>query len=762
MSDTAMVPHGWEGYQDGAAAVGEGLSEATNVSFYYDGELRRRPGLGSQYNFTVTLLGAIEHPTQGSFLLGMTSTGTLKSYGADNVTSGANLASGLSTANRGQFAYNNGAVYFTNDLNLVQVIRNPVTSAVSAGMVGPASAPGLVAQNPGSVDAGSHLVRYRYKNSQTGYVSNASPAVTTVALGGTDLEYVVVIPADSKVDQLVMEATTVNGSTFYVCSTVAMTSPGVFNMSDAILAQQVGASATDGDQLGSGHEPPPISQMLIEHRARLFAWGSTSVSLTCTVTGGSTTVTSATNGFSASWVGRQFQVGTQTAIYTITTANISAITLMTAYVAGATGSVTATIFAAIPDLLYWSRAGYPESWKPLSWARRVFQGASDVPTAIASLYGDLYLIGRRGMRRLVYTDDPATGMLVTIPTTLGAWNYRCTVNANGQLFGWGREGAWTISGLQPKHISRDIDDTVNALLDITKLETFFGFYDPREKVVWWMYTKTGDIAPRDALCYDVIRQQWSRRKFRNSLVDGLTMGDSARTTKVYLADNVAFTWTLDPGRLFDCIPTTLTTGAITVDVGSTTSTINVVEAMPTGSATVNGSFMSNFTTGEDVRVTGTTSAHALTVSPAFATAPVAGTTLYLGSIFCRLISNWWPGTTDLSYRDRPAYLVVEQANAEVVTVSVRLFRDFSATPVTFTTFGSTYDPPTNGVTITNNATTITGDLSTIGTYFPMPSDWSKALRFEITQHIPFGTLQILDARFEYKDQAAENPKANVP
>lgn len=760
MSDTAIVPHGWEGYQDGAAAIGEGLSEATNVSFYYDGELRRRPGLGTQYNFTVRLLGAIEHPTLGSFLLGATSGGVLQTYGADNATAGAGLAAGLNTSNRGQFAYNNGAVYFTNDFDPVQVIRNPLTTALQAGVTGPAAAPIAAATAVGVVDAGIHLVRYRYKNSQTGYVSNASPALSVTALGATTIPVTTVASGDTKVDQLVLEATTAAGSTFFVAQTTTNTTTATFNMSDATLAQQVGASATDGDQLGSGHEAPPISQMLIEHRARLFAWGSTSVSFTCTVSNASTSVTG--TGFSTAWVGRAFTVGSQTASYTISVATSTTLTLLTPYVAGSTGSVTGTVFSSQPDLLLWSRAGYPESWKPLSWARRVFQGASDVPAAIASLYGDLYLIGRRGMRRLVYTDDPATGMLVSIPTTLGAWNYRCTVNANGQLFGWGREGAWTISGLQPHHISRDIDDTVNALLDITKLETFFGFYDPREKVVWWMFTKTGDSAPRDALCYDVIRQQWSRRSFRNTLVDGMTMGDSARATKVYLADNVAYTWTLDPARLFDCIPTTLTTGAITVDTGSTASTINVVEAMPTTGNTATGAFMSNFTTNEHVRVSGTTSAHVLTVSPAFATAPAAGTTLYLGSIFCRLISNWWPGTTDLSYRDRPAYFVMEQSNADAVVVSVRLFRDFSATPVTFTTFGSTYDPPANGVTITNNGTTIAGDLSAIGTYFPMPAEWSKALRFEITQHIPFGTLQLLDARFEYKDQAAENPKANVP
>lgn len=754
MSDSPHVPHGWEGNQDGSTGVGYGLTEALNFSFYYEGELRRRPALGTRYSLSASLLGSIEHPTAGSYLLGAAA-GVITGY---KLTTGGSvsLKSSLDATNRGCFAYNNGAVYFTNDFDPVQVVRRGDVACNAAGITGPAAAPTAAATAAGAVTIGSHLVRYRYKDSQTGYVSNASPAVAVVAAGATNLPFTTVASVDAKVDQIVLEVTLAAGAVFYVGKTFANGTTITFDLSDATLAQQVGASATDGDQLGAGHEPPPISQMLIEHRARVFAWGATTITKTCGVTNASKTVTG--TGFSLGWAGRLVQVGTDTVTYTIDTVTATVITLVAAYAGSTNASISVQVFSGRPDLLYWSRAGYPESWKLLSWSRRVFQGASDKPAAIASLYGDLYLVGQRGMRRLVYTDDPATGMLVTIPTNQGAWNYRCLVNANGKLYGWGRAGAWEISGLQPKHISRDIDDTANGLLDITKLEQFFGFYDPNERVVWWVFVRSGESTPRDAICYDVDRQQWSPRKFRNALQDGITVADSTSKASVYTSDSATtYTWKLQAGLTGDCLAG-LTSGVVTF-VAGTVHTMQVSETLP-GASALAGAWLYDPADGTEHLINANT-ASVIVLSNDLNVTPQAGSLYYIGSIFCRMTSNWWPGSGDLSYRKRPAYFVAEQANVDGVSVDVRLFTDFSAAPITLTTWGTSYDPPPNGVSITNNSTTMSGDLSVIGTYFPMPSDWSKALRFEIVQQIPYGTVQVVDARFEDKDRS-EEPKAVTP
>ncbi len=766
MSDV-RVPHSWDGNEDATTLVGEGVRDALNVSFYYEGELRRRPGLGARYAVASAggTLGAVEHVTAGSFLLSL-SGGVLSGYKFSSAAT-VSLKSGLNTNTRGMFAYNNGAVYFTNDYDPVQVVRRGDVACDAAGIAGPAAAPVDTATAAGSVSIGSHLVRYRYKNSQTGYVSNASPALTYVAPGAATLPLTTVASVDTKVDQIVVEMTLAAGQVFYVAKVGANGTSITVDMSDATLAQQVGASATDGDQLGAGHEPPPISLMLIEHRARLFAWGASSVTVTCGVTNASKTVTGA--GFSLGWAGRLIQVGTDTTTYTIDTVTATVITLVVAYGGGTNAAVSVQVFSGRPDLLYWSRAGYPESWKPLSWARRVFQGASDKPAAIASLYGDLYLIGLRGMRRLVYTDDPATGMLVTIPTELGAWNYRCVVNADGRLFGWGPSGAWEITGLQPKHISRDIDDTVKGLIDSTSTtytDSYFGFYDPGEKVVWWIYKRLNDTAgagyPRDALCYDLSSQKWGPRKFRNYLSGALTVADSTQSIATYIADGFGvYTWKLETGRLYDCTPSSLTTGVATVAAGSSTSVINIVETMPTGATDLIGTYVYFPATDEERRINANT-ANTITLSAVLSGAPAAGVVAYLGSIYCRLVSDWWPGGQDVSYRTRPAYFVAEQSNATATICSVRIFKDFSSTALTLTNFGTTFDPQPAGVTFTSGGTVMTGDLSSIGTYFPLPSDWTKVLRYELVQQIPFGTLALIDTRFEEKDPRNEDPKSVVP
>ena len=137
----------------------------------------------------------------------------------------------------------------------------------------------------GDVGIGVHVVRYRYMDTSTGYVSDPSEerevVVTTssktlkfyvddAAGSNTDIKR----STDGKVDKIVLEMTTAGGTAFYKAaefdndpvSTTREYLPNVVNISDAALA----VSFLPWPDLG--HEPPPLTKYLHAHKRRIWAF----------------------------------------------------------------------------------------------------------------------------------------------------------------------------------------------------------------------------------------------------------------------------------------------------------------------------------------------------------------------------------------------------------------------------------------------------------------------------------------------------------
>jgi len=345
----------WHGYANDTSDIGNDPLSVDNISLRVKGQLSRRPCMGDKISLNAQSLGALE-TTSGSWLAA-NNAGTLTSYNLGTDTP-FTLKSGLAATPRGNWANAGGQLYFTNGTDAIQVISQGSSVALAAGITGPASAPTAGATAAGVVTAGVHLIRFRWKNSITGYYSNPSPVLTYTAVANKNIPLTLGTTADAKVDQMVIEMTLVDGETYYVVATVTNSSSYTINVSDAVLVTQQLVNVFAGPD-GFGHEPPLVAKLMIEHRGRIFLWGS--------------------------------------------------------------------------KYLYWSRAGYPEAFNVLDWARDVTPGKADQPTAMASFFNDLYLFSVRGMRRLVYTGDPAAGMIVGIAGELGAYNQRCVVQADGML-----------------------------------------------------------------------------------------------------------------------------------------------------------------------------------------------------------------------------------------------------------------------------------------------------------------------------------------
>ena len=741
----------WPGIRDDLAATdARGALLAENVSFAVDGELRRRPGLGDRIAEAGILSSEFQHPTLGNYVVLLSSAGALKSVLLSDGTE-TSLKTGLNTGYRGCFARSNGRLYFVNDFDAMQRIERGDITCGTAGITGPTGAIGTPAESAGNCEIGVHLVRYRYYDSKSGYVSNPSdPLEHTISSSNKTLTFTItdsggggdiIRSTDTKVDQIIVEMTLIDGTVYYQAGKVNQTATEI-----AIsISEQSLSLATPAAQYGDyGHEAPPLFSLVAEHRGRLFGWGATvRTGVSVTVSNGSASVSG--TGFSTNWAGRLVTFGTETTQYRIlSVASSTAMTLSQTY-AGALTTTTAKVFSSAPDTLYWSRAGYPESWKPAEWGRRVLQNQADTPSGMASFFGDLYLFGQRCMRVLTYTTDPATGKLDHIPTEMGLWNQRCLVEADGKLFGWGRSGVWVIQGIQPKHISRGIDPTLEDDYDASEYEQFHGVYDPRERVITWFYCNATDTYPKSAFSLDIDSGKWQLRSFRQGIRAATILAQGTNAVQALLSDENGYSWYLTADR-FDGVPSSMTDGVLTCGSGSTTTVIQISSpSLPTGSTDLAGVILYHPTTGEEKLISSNT-ASAITLSSALANAPSASTELYVGS-FSSLWRSKWQQLEAGKDKIRPDYLHLSKVpGTSTGKVNVKTYADFSGTAQTYTTVAADTNP--DGVTITDGANKAIVDLdggSGDGvTSVPIPAGWKRSLSVSIDTERPDGTFRILE------------------
>lgn len=757
----------WQGLREDLSVVAdEGLATATNVSFRIAGELRRRPGLAGRIDESGTLVTEWTDPFGTGYLIFNDGAGTIKSVKISDGTE-TSLLTSLNTALRGCYAKSNGRLYFTNDFDAMKRIERGDATGGTAGIAAPTTAIGTpTSATTGVVTIGTHGMRYRYLDSKSLYQSDPSPQTDITTAAGVTLTFsigtgseTVLRSQDAKVDQVIIELTDAGSSTFYRAATVNQTLTGTtISMADSTLRTQV-AAARDGD---FGHQQPPLCSMLIEHRGRLFGWGSQVYTITgVAVTTSSVNATVTGSTMSAQWAGRLIQIGTNAKAYRISAISGTAVAVLSETYTGTAGTITgAQIFSATPDMLYWTRSGFPESWNPTSFARRVLQNQSDIPSGLASYNDTLYLMGQRTIRALDYTADPATGSLVQMGTEMGLFNIRCIIQAGGREYGWGRSGVWSLNGLNPVHISKPIDAAIDGTsstsvhnFDVSKIEQFHGVYDPRERTLLWYYATSSETYPKHAICFDLDRKIWSIRTFKQSMrASCLTTGGTTNPTRALVADENGTSWylTLDA---FDGVPASLSGGVVTVATATGSTTIfQVTQTLSTGTSDLRGVVLT--TTSGAERLISTNTANTITLSSALAAAPSIGTDLYLGQINYGMKTKWIAAQT-LSAKKRPAYCAVHMVpGSSSGKLTFNVYLDYTTVAYVYSKGAGDIDP--DGVTITSGSANVILDNdggSGDGVVFvPLPSEWNRAIAIEITSTKPQDLLKVLDVDLVYTDQ----------
>ena len=245
----------------------EGYLNLENVSRYQSDIFTRRPGLQDRNNVGGRVMVGLRESDGDDFIVRYTTDGKLQSAKTAYESTINELKTGLSTTAVGSFASMNGRTYYANGSDNMQTIKDGTTAAEDSGI----SAPGSItaaATTGGSMDAGVHLVRYRYYDSSTGYVSDPSTTKEVTTTASNDAINVThAASGNSNVDKIIIEVTAADGSVFYDATVVnnASTTTAVTSSDVTLEQQQRRAQGAD-----TGNAPPPTFSIVTEHSNRLF------------------------------------------------------------------------------------------------------------------------------------------------------------------------------------------------------------------------------------------------------------------------------------------------------------------------------------------------------------------------------------------------------------------------------------------------------------------------------------------------------------
>jgi hypothetical protein len=672
-------------------------------------------------------------------------------------------------------------VYMANDYSPIQVWDGVWSAPANAGIDSPSAAPGAASQTSGNVTLGSHLIAYYYRDSKSpggssegyGYRSSISTVSTeTVASTTKKLTFSVTAiggggdilrSADAKVDTIVLCATLAGGTVFYIVDEIDNSTDATvdYNVSDTLLTQYTPLTAVGGED---GHDAPPVCGAIAF--ARNFAFYGVQFAR-------STLVLAAANGspyltysiaaaykLSAEWAGRLITLAGDARSYVIDTIDPSfnpsygRITLTENYAGTSRNNVASVVASAEPNRVWWSQQFYPESCSLLTRAIDTMDDTDDLLVCMTAFMGDPWFIGRKTAQRLVFSvsgNEIVDYELVTTSGSCGAWNRFCVVKPDADnLFCWGPNGVWVLSGGRPTLISGPIDSDWRALIDYDYVNLISGFYDPEERVVGWTFVETGESAPKRALVYSLDTGDWRIDRYYHR-VDGACLLTNPSGRLQCLMSDASLDITFSRGGNTDGVPSG--TGKYVVDSGSTTTVTQVTGSLPTGVAGTGLDKLMAYSPDLDEAVSVSDNTASSITHAAFSQSLTAGQYIYVGSIPVIAEMSWWVGD-DQSREKVPEKIALYCIPSSIpTTMQVYQYRDFSTSPMTIANIaGRTYP---KGVTVNAARTAFNVDMSVSDGYIEIPvgGTAAKVMKVKLVVDDPSGEFEILNVVWKPGDQA---------
>jgi hypothetical protein len=566
------------------------------------------------------------------------------SNGAQSGGSGAGFATGtytlatLSTDHLPTFNGYDSQLYVANGWDACKVWDGVSATLVNAGIASGGSdwAPSPSSAS-GSVAIGVHLLRYRYRNSRTGYVSDPSKTYSaTVSSSTKKLTFNIgdsgsaniVRSTDSKADTIVVEMTAAGGTTFFEAETAAMTASTVaVDIGDDALAEMV----LDYDD--DGHGVPPACALVEEHNARLWLGGRVVHSSgTCSVTNGSTTVTLDNASLTDAILTAYLAIDGDTKNYSIASKTNSSVFELGENYTGTTGTGKSySIFWLESSIVFWSKPGYPESFDPDNYAI-VLKKRGDTLSAMKAYSSCMLLFGQHSIDEWRYTEDPADGMIRSCTDERGALNQQCVIEAHGRVFVMDKLGFYQWACPTPTPLSGPIDEMVPDV-NWAQSDKFHGVYSPQEKCIRWFYCADSDTYPQNFFEFDLENNTWSTGRLGFGVrASAVVQTDNAR--RVLYGDRYGYTWYAGIGRTDGSHPDYTLVG--TVGSGSTNQVIPIDEAgLYTTGDGLDGVEL-YWKEGEEAGVIQSNTADTVTLKSALSAVPDEGDTVYIGRIAGKL------------------------------------------------------------------------------------------------------------------------------
>ncbi len=623
------------------------------------------------------------------------------------------LVSTLSSNHRQQAAEFKRYAYLGNGWNPLYRWDGRASTAVTAGITGPSQeldswqpAPTTAA---GNCTVGIHVVRYRYLDADTGYVSNPSEErEITVASGAEELTFTIKTTGvaadmqdtsgtDGKANRIVIEMTVVGGSEFFKAAESAPLDDTdsqtlVVDISDATLETQFLPWPEDGNDV------PPIAKNIVSHRERLWLFGQVVHSVgNCDVTtnssdvgegstdpdwsadalGDSTATPAKTS--SVQWL---FQRSGDAVAYEIDHYDESANKIVLAGTntyQGVTGTdVSYTIFSRA-NVIWVSRAGYPEQFSPLEFINGPNGELAGDLTAGIGYASSMLFFSLSGMFRIIWDTDPLVDPVqIPVSTKRGALNQRVVIEVEGRVYSMDKLGWHMWDGVFPKHISAPIDDLKNSI-DYDNEANFHACWHPELRAIRWFVTYTGDgTYPNHYVQLDVDTGAWGTGEFKQGISESRLV-PTADGPVVYYGDENGYTWIADTGSCDGCSEDyshlTCTTG--------TSAVIQVVtNALPAGSDLA-GCY-AYWVEGDEYALI--TSSTASTISATFTSAPDVGDTIWVGPIPAKLKTMALSARAGIGKVVKSRYLwVIFEPSDSSRTLNVRVYDDYSSTAKTWAT-----------------------------------------------------------------------------
>jgi hypothetical protein len=692
------------------------------------------------------------------------------------------LASGYSSAHRGTLSEYRRMAYLSNGWDKLKRWDGRTASLETAGIEGPSQDLDSWAPVPtdaaGDCDDGVHVVRYRYMDSRTGFVSNPSEEREVTSASGqltfavnTTGQANIIRSTDAKVDRIVLEMSVVGGAEFFQAAEALNTaSTIVVSISDAELETQF--LPWDDD----GHDVPPVAKYVVSHRDRLWLFGQVVHSTgTATFTNSSANVAEGSTDpdWRASALGDNTaspptypsvawfiqKDGEQTA-YEIDTFDDSAnrIVLKAAY-PGTTASNSAYQIFTRANVVWVSRPGYPESFQPLLFINGPNNEMAGDITAGVGYSSSMIFYSLSGMTKLAWDDDPLEDpVYVPLSTKYGALNQRVVCEVEGRVYAMDRNGWTKWQGTFPEMISRPID-ALRASIDYTKADNFHAVFVPAIRAIRWHVCYTGEDYPKHYIQHDIDTGQWSTGEFLQGVSESRLVPTSNGPRVVY-GDENGHSWFADVGTCDGCDEdySHLTTAA-----GSTATVLAIATiTLPTSGAGLAGCYAQwRKTDGTYVsRLISSNTASTITIASTFGSTLGAGETLWVGPIPSKLKTRAY-AAKKRSKKTRPRYLNVEfTPESSARLIQVRLYDDLSDTAKTWAAAQNDRDGLTYPGTNTRYPSSdwLASVANTDGTVqVPPGSEFRRYVEFELEMNEPDATYELLSLSVDGDELESHQP-----